>query len=66
MASVFGTAIIVAKDKVENKFCYMAETEDQYKDPIEFSTTKDLQIGSKLYWEHYYKTREFYITPISK
>lgn len=64
MASVFETAIIVAKDKVENKFCYMAETEDQYKDPIEFSTTKDLQIGSKLYWEHYYKTREFYITPI--
>lgn len=64
MASVFGTAIIVAKDKVENKFCYMAETEDDYKDHIEFSTTKDLQIGSKLYWEHYYKTKEFYITPI--
>lgn len=66
MASVFGTAVITAKNKVENTFCYMAETEDQYKDPIEFSTTRNLEIGSKLYWEHFYKTKEFYITSISK
>lgn len=66
MASVFGTAVITAKNKVENTFCYIAETEDQYKDPIEFSTTRNLEIGSKLYWEHFYKTKEFYITPINK
>lgn len=65
MASVFGTATIVAKNKVSNdKFCYMAETEDDYKDPIEFSTSRDLQVGSKLYWESFYKTKEFFITPL--
>lgn len=66
MASVFGTAVITAKNKVENIFCYKAETEDEYKDPIEFSCNRDLKIGSKLYWEHFYKTKEFYITPINK
>lgn len=62
MASVFGVATIKSCTKVDNNKYSIKAFDTDYNDTISFDCNKELSLETKIYWEHYYKTNEFYIS----
>lgn len=64
MASVFGFYTVEESiPQLDNSFLIKAYDEDWDKH-VEIKSNKNLPIGTRIYWEHFYRNGEFYMTVI--
>lgn len=65
MASVFGFYTVEESiPQKNNSFLIKAYDEDEDRH-VNIKSDKDLPIGTRIYWEHFYRTGKFYMTVVN-
>lgn len=65
MASVFGFYVVEESIPQENNSFLIKAYDEDWGKHVEIKSNKHLPTGTRIYWEHFYKTGEFYMSVVN-